>query len=217
MNNKKVNKLAVFDLDGTLADTLEDLADSVNYGLIKLGYPIHHVDKYNNFVGNGVMKLCERALPEGKAESLPELYSIFNTFYTNHCLDKTREYSGITDLLRILSQNGVALAVATNKPQYFCERIVKKLFPYISFIKVLGSCEERPKKPSPEIIAEITGDRKYSEIYMIGDSAVDVETAKNSGIKSIGCLWGFRTEEELTKAGANYIVSIPSDIKKIIL
>ena len=213
----KQKKLAVFDLDGTLADTLEDLATAVNYGLIKLGYPVHHIDKYNNFVGNGILKLCERALPEGKSESLQELHDIFDSFYKNHCMDKTKEYTGVTELLRQLSKNGVDIAVATNKDQTFATKIVAKLFPYIKFVKVLGGCNERPKKPSPDIIYEINGDREYSEIYMIGDSNVDIETAKNAGMKSIGCLWGFRTEQELKDAGADYVVSEPSEIKKIIL
>lgn len=213
----KQKKLAVFDLDGTLADTLEDLATAVNYGLIKLGYPVHHIDKYNNFVGNGILKLCERALPAGKSESLQELHDIFDSFYKNHCMDKTKEYPGVTDLLRQLSKNGVDIAVATNKDQTFATKIVAKLFPYIKFVKVLGGCNERPKKPAPDIIYEIKGDREYSEIYMIGDSNVDIETAKNAGMKSIGCLWGFRTEQELKDAGADYVVSEPSEIKKIIL
>lgn len=213
----KQKKLAVFDLDGTLADTLEDLATAVNYGLIKLGYPVHHIDKYNNFVGNGILKLCERALPEGKSESLQELHDIFDSFYKNHCMDKTKEYTGITELLRQLSKNGVDIAVATNKDQTFATKIVAKLFPYIKFVKVLGGCNERPKKPAPDIIYEIKEDREYSEIYMIGDSNVDIETAKNAGMKSIGCLWGFRTEQELKDAGADYVVSEPSEIKKIIL
>lgn len=213
----KQKKLAVFDLDGTLADTLEDLATAVNYGLIKLGYPVHHIDKYNNFVGNGILKLCERALPEGKSESLQELHDIFDSFYKNHCMDKTKEYTGITELLRQLSKNGVDIAVATNKDQTFATKIVAKLFPYIKFVKVLGGCNERPKKPAPDIIYEIKGDREYSEIYMIGDSNVDIETAKNAGMKSIGCLWGFRTEQELKDAGADYVVSEPSEIKEIIL
>lgn len=213
----KQKKLAVFDLDGTLADTLEDLATAVNYGLIKLGYPVHHIDKYNNFVGNGILKLCERALPEGKSESLQELHDIFDSFYKNHCMDKTKEYTGVTELLRQLSKNGVDIAVATNKDQTFATKIVAKLFPYIKFVKVLGGCNERPKKPAPDIIYEIKRDREYSEIYMIGDSNVDIETAKNAGMKSIGCLWGFRTEQELKDAGADYIVSEPSEIKKIIL
>ncbi len=213
----KHKKLAVFDLDGTLADTLEDLATAVNYGLIKLGYPVHHIDKYNNFVGNGILKLCERALPEGKSESLQELHDIFDSFYKNHCMDKTKEYTGVTELLRQLSKNGVDIAVATNKDQTFATKIVAKLFPYIKFVKVLGGCNERPKKPAPDIIYEIKGDREYSEIYMIGDSNVDIETAKNAGMKSIGCLWGFRTEQELKDASADYVVSEPSEIKKIIL
>lgn len=213
----KQKKLAVFDLDGTLADTLEDLATAVNYGLIKLGYPVHHIDKYNNFVGNGILKLCERALPEGKSESLQELHDIFDSFYKNHCMDKTKEYTGVTELLRQLSKNGVDIAVATNKDQTFATKIVAKLFPYIKFVKVLGGCNERPKKPAPDIIYEIKGDKEYSEIYMIGDSNVDIETAKNAGMKSIGCLWGFRTEQELKDAGADYVVSEPSEIKKIIL
>ncbi|MGN0676922.1 MAG: HAD family hydrolase, partial [Ruminococcus sp.] len=115
------------------------------------------------------------------------------------------------------SRNNVDIAVATNKDQIFAQKIVSELFPYIKFLKVIGGCKELPKKPSPDIIYEIKGNREHSEIYMTGDSNVDIETAKNAGIKSIGCLWGFRTESELENAGADYIVSKPSEIKKIIV
>ena len=121
--------------------------------------------------------------------------------------------------MKYISEKGYDIAVATNKPQNFAREIISALFPDINFIKVLGGCETRNKKPSPDIILEIFENREeiYSEIYMIGDSNVDIETAKNAGIKSIGCVWGFRTEKELYDAGADHIVNSPIEIKNIIL
>lgn len=217
----KTKKLAIFDLDGTLANTLEDLANAVNNGLRNLGYPEHSINKYNQFVGNGVQKLCERALPEKykNDEYIAKLHQEFDCFYQKHFLDNTKEYNGITSLLNYISSKGYDMAVATNKPQNFAREIVSVLFPDIHFIKVLGGCETRSKKPSPDIISEILENREemYSEIYMIGDSNVDIETAKNAGVQSIGCVWGFRTEKELSDAGANYIVNKPAEIKNIII
>lgn len=213
----KNKKLVIFDLDGTLADTLEDLADAVNYGLEKLGYPVQKLENYKRFVGNGVLKLCERALPDDKKFDTAKLHSLFEEFYRVHYLDKTREYDGISKLLKKLAENGSDIAVATNKPQNFAREIVSKLFKDICFIKVLGGCSDRAKKPSPEIINEIISGDIYDEIYMIGDSDVDIITAKNAGIKSIGCLWGFRGKEELENSGADYIVEHASEILDIII
>lgn len=209
---------AVFDLDGTLADTLHDLADATNYGLKKLGYPIHPYESYRYFVGNGVPVLCERVLPDGYKHDAERLREYFTEYYNIHYLDKTRLYDGIYDCIRRLADNGVVLAVATNKPQDFARKIIEKLIPEFNFVKVLGGCSERPKKPDPAIIREITdilpADNKC---YMIGDSNVDIMTAQNSGLISIGCDWGFRGADELKKAGADFIAYKPSQIADYIL
>ncbi|MDE5558686.1 MAG: HAD-IA family hydrolase [Ruminococcus sp.] len=210
--------IAIFDLDGTLADTLYDLADATNYGLEKMGYPVHPYESYKQFVGNGVQKLCYRALPDDKKDDTGKLLEIFSEYYGMHFLDKTKLYSGMKKTLDTLRENDVILAVATNKPQNFAIKIIDKLLPEFDFVKVLGGCAERPKKPDTAIINEIISDFPEEEnIFMIGDSNVDIQTAKNAGIRSIGCVWGFRGVEELTRAGADFIAENPADIAEFIL
>ncbi len=211
-------KIAIFDLDGTLADTLEDLADAVNNGLKQLGYPIHPYESYKTFVGDGVQMLCYRALPDDKKDETTKLHELFNEYYSVHFLDKTILYPGIKETLEKLSNNGVILAVATNKPQNFAVKIIEKLLSNIDFIKILGGCTDREKKPDPAIIHEIIDDLPIgTKAFMIGDSDVDIKTANNAGISSIGCLWGFRTEKELSEAGADYIAEKATDIFDYIL
>ena len=179
--------IAIFDLDGTLADTLCDLADATNYALQKLGYPVHPYESYKKFVGNGVQKLCYRALPDDRKEDTDRLLEIFSEYYGQHFLDKTRLYDGMRETLSILAKNNVILAVATNKPQNFARQIIDKLLPEFDFVKVLGGCAERPKKPDTAIISEIlSGLPEDNQVFMIGDSNVDIQTAKNAGISSIG-------------------------------
>ncbi|MDE6538720.1 MAG: HAD-IA family hydrolase [Ruminococcus sp.] len=210
--------IAIFDLDGTLADTLYDLADATNYGLEKMGYPVHPYESYKQFVGNGVQKLCYRALPDNQKNNTEKLLEIFSEYYGMHFLDKTKLYSGMKETLDTLKENNVILAVATNKPQNFARKIINKLLPEFDFVKVLGGCAERPKKPDTAIINEIISDFPQEEnIFMIGDSNVDIQTAKNAGIHSIGCVWGFRGIEELTGAGADFIAENPADIAEFIL
>lgn len=210
---------AVFDLDGTLADTIYDLGDAVNYGLEKLGCPVHDYESYKKMVGNGVKKLCERALPEDKNDKAEELRGLFREYYNVHYLDKTRLYDGIKETLGRLSDGGVILAVATNKPEDAACEIVSELLPDIDFVRVLGGSEHRPPKPDSAILIEIFAALPDEEnrVYMIGDSNVDVQTAKNAGITSIGCAWGFRGREELEAEGADFIAEKPSDIADIIL
>ncbi len=209
---------AIFDLDGTIADTIEDLADAVNYGLRMLNCPEHDIESYKQFVGNGAMKLCIRALPDDKKDMAEKLHDLFHEYYDIHYLDKTRLYDGIKKTLDELTAKGVSLAVATNKPQDAARKIVAKLLPDVKFVKVLGGCDERPKKPEPDIINEILcGLPEDNTVYMIGDSNVDIQTAKNCGITSIGCIWGFRGRQELESEGADFIAENAEDITKIIL
>jgi phosphoglycolate phosphatase len=211
-------KSAIFDLDGTLADTLADLSDAVNHGLRVLGCPEHDYETYRYFVGNGARKLCERALPEDRKEETGRLLDMFREYYNAHLLDKTALYDGISAMLARLSENGVILAVATNKPQDAARELVSVLLPDTEFAAVLGGCEERPKKPDPAVIREITDALpSCDKIFMIGDSNVDIMTAKNSGLVSVGCTWGFRGREELENAGADFIAETPADIADFIL
>ena len=212
-------KIAVFDLDGTLADTLCDLADAVNWGLRELDCPEHTYDEYRYMVGNGAAKLCFRALPDDRKDEQERLRELFSQYYGEHFLDKTRLYDGIAEVLKKLSGAGVRLAVATNKPEQFAEQIVGALLPDTEFVRVLGGCSRRPVKPDTQILAEIFAALPDEDCtaYMIGDSNVDVQTGKNAGITTIGCAWGFRGEEELRGVGADYVAGKPQEIAGIIL
>lgn len=209
---------AIFDLDGTIANSIQDLACAVNHGLKNLGYSEHDVEAYKKFVGNGAKTLCFRALPDDKKSDADKLHTLFRDYYKVHYLDHTKAYDGIKETIELLAENGVTLAVATNKPQDVAREIVGKLLPSVSFYKILGGCGERPKKPDSAIIREILdGLPNDNIVYMIGDSNVDMQTAKNASITSIGCLWGFRTRDELVSEGADHIAAFPADIAEIIL
>ena len=192
---------AVFDLDGTLADTLCDLADATNYALRTLGYPEHPYEKYNYFVDTDKM------------------LELFSEYYGEHFLDKTKLYPQIRETLHKLADSGVKLAVATNKPENFAVKITDALLPEISFVKVLGGNSKRPKKPDTAILDEIFAALPDEEnrAFMIGDSNVDIQTGKNAGIETIGCVWGFRGRQELEDAGADHIANTADDIAKFIL
>ncbi|MDD7516021.1 HAD family hydrolase [Ruminococcus flavefaciens] len=210
---------AIFDLDGTIANTIYDLGDAVNYGLKKLGFPVHDYEAYKQMVGNGVKKLCWRALPEDKKDKAEELHRLFKEYYSEHYLDKTVLYDGIRETVEKLRNSGVVLAVATNKPEDVAREIVSALLPDIDFVKVLGGVDYRPSKPDSAILIEIFAALPDVEnrVYMIGDSNVDVQTAKNAGIECIGCAWGFRGRAELEAEGADFIAEKASDIADIIL
>lgn len=210
---------AIFDLDGTIADTIKDLANAVNYGLRQLNCPEHSVESYKQMVGNGARKLCFRALPDDRKNDSDKLYEIFREYYGSHYLDSTTIYSGIKEVMERLSENGVKIAIATNKPQDTARKLISHLLPDVEFVKVLGGCDSRPKKPDTAIISEILRELPDTDntVYMIGDSNVDIQTAKNSGLISIGCLWGFRSREELEAEGADHIAEKTSDIADIIL
>ena len=213
-------KLAIFDLDGTLADSLYDLADAVNKALSDAGFPAHGYEEYKHFVGNGAKKLIERALPPGTEEDVREkIHTDFSRNYRENCLDKTKPYDGITGLLGTLSEMGVSCAVASNKPDEFSAHVVEGLFGKGVFSLIRGKREGIPVKPSPEIVYSIADELGISlgSAVMIGDSDVDVETAHNAGIRCIGCIWGFRGEEELRSAGADRLAHYPSEIADIII
>ncbi len=210
--------IAIFDLDGTIADTIQDLADAVNHGLSEMGYPEHSLTAYKKFVGNGAEKLCYRALPDDKKSETDKLHTLFSEYYGEHFLDNTALYPHIHETLIKLAENDVILAVATNKPQNFARKIVEKLLPDIEFSAVLGGCKKRPKKPDTAIIREIIAPLpSCDKIFMIGDSNVDIQTAKNAGLISIGCAWGFRSKQELVNAGADYIIDKAEEITEIII
>lgn len=205
--------LAIFDLDGTLLNSLEDLCNSGNYILSKHGYPTHPLEAYKMFVGSGIRKLVERALPENarQEEILEPLFQEFIEYYFVHKMDKTMPYPGITEWLEGLQQRDIKLAVASNKAHAAMAPLMEHYFPTIRFSAILGNKPGQLPKPDPKIIfeiLEITHESPNTTIY-IGDSSVDMETAANAGLKKIGVLWGFRTKEELVKAGADALLEKP--------
>lgn len=213
--------LAIFDLDGTLLNSIEDLAASTNFALKELGYPTHPTEEYRFFVGNGINKLFERALPESRRneEEISAVRRIFLEYYNIHNADYTCPYKGIPELLDSLQSHGVKLAVASNKYQAATEKLVKHYFPDIKFSAVLGQRENVATKPDPTIIFEILEKTKCNKpdcIY-IGDSNVDMQTGINAGICVCGVSWGFRTVKELESYSPNYIVNTCDELLKTIL
>lgn len=219
MKNKST-ELVIFDLDGTLLDTIDDLAVSANYALRLYGYPEHELKKYCFFVGNGITKLIERALPEkARQEStILQLRKVFVEYYQQHKTDLTHPYPGIPELLDDLKSAGIHLAVASNKYNQGTQELIRHYFGPDLFTVVLGQRDNIPVKPDPAIVNDIlqqTGIAKANTLY-IGDSGVDMQTANNSGLTSIGVTWGFRPRQELEANGARYIVDKPQQIKEAI-
>jgi phosphoglycolate phosphatase len=216
---KKV-RLLIFDLDGTLLDTIEDLANSVNYALRCFGFPEHASEAYRFMIGNGVNKLLERALPEAHrhADGVSMMRHEFLRHYSHHADDCTRPYPGISELLQTLQNSGFQLGVASNKMHEATGELVKRFFPEINFILVLGQREGIPVKPAPDILLEImaTAGVEEAETLYIGDSGVDALTAINASVPFIGVLWGFRPQAELAQAGATHFVEKPEEILNVV-
>ena len=209
-------KLVVFDLDGTLLDTIGDLAFSCNYALGKGGFPLHDISEYYGFVGNGIMKLIERALPEEYRTPpiLAKMKEIFITHYSANNTVRTKPYDGIPELVGRLQDAGAVMAVASNKYQEATSKLVKHYFPGIAFAAVLGQRDGVPTKPDPRIVNEIIGTcnlTRKDTIY-VGDSNVDMQTGKNAQVTTIGVSWGFRSCAELQAYHPDCIADKPCDI-----
>ncbi len=209
-------KLAVFDLDGTLVNTIADLAYSCNCALEKFGHPTHSVESYKYFVGNGVYKLVERAAPEDCRDKghLMEIKKEFDRVYNENYLRQSKPYDGIKEQLKRFNENGIKVAVLSNKPNVFTQKMVTTLFGDIEFACVFGQRENVPVKPDPCAVLQIMeqcGADKNETCY-IGDSNVDILTAINSGAAPIGVSWGFRGRDELADAGAKFIVDNPNEL-----
>ena len=212
--------LLIFDLDGTLLDTVADLAASTNYALTQCGFPTHEAIAYNFFVGNGVNKLFERALPEEAKteENILHIRKHFLNYYGAHSSDLTVPYPGIPELLKELQSKGILLAVASNKYQQATEGLIQHFFPEIEFVAVFGQRENVPIKPNPTIVNDILALAKMdkSDVLYVGDSGVDMQTALHAGIDAVGVTWGFRPRTELELFSPKYIVDNANAILEII-
>ncbi len=215
-----MKKLVIFDLDGTLLNTIADLAHSTNYALNQLGYPTHEVEQYNFMVGNGINKLFERALPEGEktVENVLRVRKIFIPYYDLHNADDSCPYPGITELLSELQSLGILLAVASNKYQTATQKLVAHYFPQINFIAVFGQREGINVKPDPAIVRDILkiANIEKENVLYVGDSGVDMQTAANAEITACGVTWGFRPRTELEEYKPQHIVDTAKEIKKLI-
>ena len=210
--------LLIFDLDGTLINTIDDLGQACNHALSACGFPTHKIEDYPRLVGNGINKLIERALPEEHRNeaTMLRLREHFVPFYDQHNCDLTRPYDGIPELLQTLKAAGHTLAVASNKYQAATEKIVAHFFPN-TFDVVLGERAGIPRKPDPQIVWDIIHRlsplaSNLSPIYYVGDSLVDAATAKAANLPFVACAWGFCTEEQLRSADVQHLIHHPVEI-----
>ena len=214
-------KLAIFDLDGTLLDTLGDIAGACNHALTECGCPTHEVEAYKRFVGSGIMNLFRRSLPEEQRteEMVMKMRDAFVQYYDAHKDDTTRPYPGISDLLDSLTAKGIKLAVASNKYQEATEELVAQHFGDYSFTAILGQREGYPIKPDAGIILEAMASCKGvrpDEVIYCGDSDVDMQTGINAGVKTVGVTWGFRSREELAAYSPCLLADNPEEIHNFI-
>lgn len=209
----------IFDLDGTLVNSLEDLADAMNNVLSKFNYPTHDLNAYRFFIGNGILNLVRAALPETNRDkqTIAECFNLMNEIYNNNCTNKTKPYNGIIDLLNELKSRNMKLAVFSNKADEFTKRIVQSLIPGY-FDEVVGLSSEAQKKPNPSGALEISKKLEIlpENMMYIGDTGIDMQTANNAGMYAVGVLWGFRTKEELINNGAKHIISHPTEVFNIL-
>ena len=210
-------KAAIFDLDGTLVNSLDDLADSANATLRAHSFPVHEVEAYRYFVGDGTRKLMERILPQEHAADttfVEQFMSKYKDRYARNLLQKTKPYDGIMEMLEELRRRSIPMAVCTNKHQSAAEMIVKTLFPHRIFQEIIGDQEGLPRKPDPQKVLRImrnfgvTGE----QTAYFGDTDVDMDTARNAKAFAVGVLWGFRPEEELVAHGAYILLSHPMEL-----
>lgn len=211
-----MKKAVIFDLDGTLLNTLDDLADSTNYALSKFGYPTRTIEEVRQFVGNGVAKLIERAIPEGKNNpNFEKCLAIFKENYAQNMYNKTAPYNGIIEMLSNLKSKGIKIAVVSNKFDLAVKELCKKYFEeFIDFAAGENEAQGIRKKPAPDTVISVLNEFNFAseDAVYVGDSDVDIMTAKNSKMSCISVTWGFRDEKFLLENGATILINAPSEI-----
>lgn len=214
MNSARYNTV-IFDLDGTLVDSLKDIAEVANQVLQSLGFAPHPEEQYRNFVGDGLITLSERIVPEGAGkQSIAHTAELFKIHYLKQWDRNSRPFPGIVSMLELLAEKQINLAVLSNKPDDFTQLFVSRFFPDIHFGLVCGKKDNQPKKPDPKVALDIARNfaSKPDSCLLVGDSAVDILTAKAAGMASMGVTWGFRDRQELESHGADVIVTQPEQI-----
>jgi phosphoglycolate phosphatase len=215
----KISAFCIFDLDGTLVNSLRDIAEALNECLELLGLPTHPVDRYRYMVGEGVPLLCRRAVGRSHPRLVERLIELARPRYRVRPLVHTKPYPGVEELIRALRDAGATLAVLSNKPHDMTVRIVRTFWPDSAFRHIQGYTEERYRKPDPFYIADMQ--RQFAldpgRMVLVGDTPTDIETARRAQIRSIGVTWGFRTRDDLAEAGAQCIVDTPEQVREIIL
>jgi phosphoglycolate phosphatase len=211
-------KCVIFDLDGTLLYTLEDLKNSVNFALEKNNFPTRTLNEVREFVGNGIESLMRSASPEGiSEEAFYKCFCDFKEYYKIHSEDNTKEYDGITDVLKALKANGFLLAVVSNKADFAVNTLCKKYFPGLLDCAI-GERDGIKRKPCPdsvnEVLKEFAVDKE--KCFYVGDSDVDVKTANNAGVRCIACTWGFRSKVVLERENPEYIIDSPKEILEVV-
>lgn len=208
----------IFDLDGTLLDTLDDLTDSVNYAMSAMGWPLRDKKDVRLYLGNGIKRLMELCAPEGiTSEDFDKAFSIFREYYDLHNQDKTAPYDGVVELMAQLKSKGVKMAIVSNKVHEAVLALRDQFFPYVEV--AIGDDLKMARKPAPDSCnraMELLGSTKGESVY-VGDSEVDLLTAKNAGLDCITVLWGFRDKEYLVENGATVLVELPHEIEKEVL
>lgn len=212
-------KAVIFDLDGTLVNSLEDIADSMNHVLQSFNFPIHETEAYKYFVGNGIKKTVIATLPEKNRneQTIEQCFSQMKEVYAKNCMNKTKPYEGIIDMLNELKSCKLKLCVFSNKTDELTKKVVQKLMPrYFEFVE--GLTNDEYKKPNPFIALQIAKKLNIEpeNIIYVGDTNIDMQTANNAGMFPIGVLWGFRTKEELLSGGAKNVIEHPLDLLKLI-
>lgn len=212
-------KLVIFDLDGTVLDTLGDLFNSVNFALKSCNLPERSLDEVRTFVGNGIRRLIDLSVPENTALSITDsVFDAFKAHYKEHSCDNTKPYNGITELLRELKEKGILTAVVSNKADFAVKSLADKYFDGL-FSYISGEKEGIPRKPAPDMVQNAInyfGIESYEAVY-VGDSEVDIMTAENSGLDSIIVTWGFRDKETLIHSGARTLAEDVSTLKEMLL
>lgn len=212
-------KLAIFDMDGTILDTLDDLTDSINYALSYCGFPEHTKDDVRRFVGNGILKLVKRSVPPYAGEAdIEKVFQVFKDYYKLHCRDKTRPYPGIVNVIETLKEKGYFIAVVSNKADFAVQELCLRYFPGLIDYAV-GERDGIKKKPAPDSVLSVMGAlnvRPEESIY-IGDSDVDIATAKNAGIRCLTVTWGFRDREYLKQCSADVFAHKADEILDLLI